>query len=51
MKAERGLRLIIEELEHVSKYNDIIKDCKRRVNVLASELADQVRNEYINVLI
>lgn len=48
MKAERGLRLIIEELEHVSKYNDIIKDCKSRVNVLASELADQVRNKYIN---
>ena len=48
MKVERGLKLIVEELEDVRKYNDIIKDCKSRVNVLASELANQVRENYID---
>lgn len=47
MKVEMRLQLIVEELEHVSKYNDIIKDCKSRVNVLASALADQLRGKSI----
>ena len=48
MKVKRELQLIVEELEHVRKYSDIIKDCERRVNVLVSELADQVREKYID---
>jgi hypothetical protein len=48
MKVERELQLIVEELEHVRKYNNIIKDFKNRVNVLASELAVQVRENNID---
>ena len=48
MKVKMGLQLIVEELKRARKYNDIIKDCKSRVNVLASELADQVREKYID---